>query len=157
MKFSPKSICLAALAVVAAAATPVSAAAKAFIAVSVRDVQASADWYARTFDLRQVGAYSAETYDQRILAGEELIVELVQRKPAGGKAPDTALGFTKGGLRVERFDERVTRWRAQGVNLPGGGKIAFDAGLGLHMTVLEDPDGNYIQVYGVSQSAPAQQ
>ncbi len=121
---------------------------KAFLAIRVRDAEAAAAWYARTFDLTLANRFSAAAYEQRILQGQGLIVELVQLKSKMPPADPAALGFTKGGYVVADFDGAIRRWRADGVTFLG--RIIYDDKLKLHAAALRDPDGNMIQVYGRS-------
>ena len=129
-----------------AAAAPVAPPHKAFLALRVGDAEASALWYARTFDLAPANSFSTAAYEQRILQGDGLIVELVQLKSAMPPADPAALGFMKGGYVVEDFDGKVARWRAAGVTFVG--RIIYDDKLKLHAAALRDPDGNMIQIFG---------
>ncbi|MGZ8285288.1 MAG: VOC family protein [Allosphingosinicella sp.] len=129
-------------------AAPAAPPHKAFLALRVRDAEASAGWYARTFDLSLANRFSTERYEQRILQGEGLIVELVQLKPGMPPADPAGLGFMKGGYVVGDFDAAIGRWRAAGVTFLG--RIIYDDKLKLHAAALSDPDGNMIQIYGRS-------
>jgi hypothetical protein len=124
--------------------------AKAFLAINVRDAGVSAAWYARTFQLQLVNRYDRPGFDQRILASDRLVVELIQLKPLPAKAPQKHLGLTKAGVVVAEIDADIARWKSQGVRFFGGGRLIYDKALGLHTTLLLDPDENLIQVFGVS-------
>lgn len=140
-----------ALSAPAAAAVPAASPHKAFLALRVSDAEASAGWYARTFDLTLANRFSTDAYEQRILQGEGLIVELVQLKSGMTPAPPAGLGFMKGGYVVGDFDGKVRRWRAAGVKFLG--RIIYDDKLRLHAAALSDPDGNMIQIFGRSADA----
>lgn len=131
-----------------ALAAPVAPPHKAFLALRVRDAEAAAAWYARTFELTLANRFSTDAYEQRILQGEGLIVELVQLKSGMAPADPSGLGFMKGGYVVRDFDGAVRRWRAGGVTFLG--RIIYDDKLKLNAAALRDPDGNMIQIYGRS-------
>jgi hypothetical protein len=116
-----------------------------FIAVEVTDMAAAESWYGRTFEASQVNTFSRPTYEQRILKGPDVIVELVQRIPA---RPVTGEGaeLMKAGFVVGDLDERVARWTEQGVTFMGR-RIHNDV-LDLDVVLIADPDGNMIQIFG---------
>jgi len=134
------------------AAGPAAPPHKAFMALRVSDAEAAAGWYARTFELTLANRFSTAAYEQRILQGEGLIVELVQLKSGMKPADPAGLGFMKGGYVVGDFDAAIRRWRAAGVTFLG--RIIYDDKLKLHAAALRDPDGNMIQIYGRSADAP---
>jgi catechol-2,3-dioxygenase len=121
---------------------------KAFLALRVRDAEAAAGWYSKTFDLTVANRFSTDAYEQRILHGEGLIVELVQLKSGMTPPAPAGLGFMKGGYVVDDFDSAVERWRSAGVTFRG--RIIYDRALKLHAAALSDPDGNIVQIYGRS-------
>jgi catechol 2,3-dioxygenase-like lactoylglutathione lyase family enzyme len=131
-----------------APAAPAEPPHRAFLALRVSDAEASARWYARTFDLALANSFSTAAYEQRILQGDGLIVELVQLKSGMTPAQPAGLGFMKGGYVVPDFDGKVRRWRAAGVTFLG--RIIYDDKLKLNAAILKDPDGNMIQVFGRS-------
>jgi catechol 2,3-dioxygenase-like lactoylglutathione lyase family enzyme len=139
------------------AAAPAAAAkpGKSYFALNVTDAEASARWYSDVFGLKQVNRFDRPNFDQRILDGERLIVELVQLKPAGPAANESALGFTKAGYLMPNFDAAVLEWRRKKVRFFGDGAVFHDAALGLHVVQLLDPDGNIVQVYGKSRISSA--
>ncbi|MET1112747.1 MAG: VOC family protein [Allosphingosinicella sp.] len=134
-----------------AAAEPAAPPHKAFLALRVSDAEASAGWYSRIFDLSLAARYSTDRYEQRILHGEGLIVELIQLKTGMAPSDPTGLGFMKGGYVVGDFDGKIRRWRAAGVTFLG--RIIYDDKLKLNAAALKDPDGNMIQIYGRSAEA----
>lgn len=87
--------------------------ARAFIAVEVTDIAAAEAWYARTFDAVQVNTFSRPTFEQRILRGPDVILELVQRLPARAVTGEGS-GIMKAGIVVDDLDSRVARWAEQG-------------------------------------------
>ncbi len=127
---------------------------KAFFAMNVKDATVSAEWYSRTFKVREVSRFDRPTYDQRIMASEHLIIELIQLKPLPPESTGSRLGLTKAGVAVAGIDAEVARWRSEGVRFYGAGGLFYDRALGLHMVLLLDPDGNMVQVYGLSATAP---
>lgn len=133
------------------AASPAPVPHKAFLALRVRDAEASAAWYARTFGLSLANSFSTGRYEQRILDGDGLIVELVQLKSGMTEPAPASLGYMKGGWVVDDFDGKVRRWRAAGVTFLG--RIIYDDKLKLNAAILSDPDGNMVQIYGRSAEA----
>jgi catechol-2,3-dioxygenase len=130
------------------AAAPPAPPHKAFLALRVTDAEAAAGWYARTFELTLANSFSTAAYEQRILHGKGLIVELIQLKSGMTPAAPAGLGFMKGGYVVDDFDSAVKRWRSAGVTFRG--RIIYDRALKLHAAALSDPDGNIVQIYGRS-------
>ncbi len=133
------------------AAGPTFAQARAFIAVEVTDIVAAEIWYQRTFDVEQVNSFSRPAFEQRILRGPDVIVELVQRIPA---RPPTDEGSEnmKAGFVIDDLDARVARWTGQGVRFLG--RRIHDDALGLDTLLILDPDGNMIQVFGRTEPTP---
>ncbi|HZV83863.1 MAG TPA: VOC family protein [Brevundimonas sp.] len=132
-------------------AGPVLAQARTFIAVEVTDIAAAETWYSRTFDAAVASSFSRPAFEQRILRGEDVIVELVQRVPA---RPLTGEGseIMKAGFVVDDLDDRVERWTAQGVTFLG--RRIHDDALDLDVVMITDPDGNMIQIYGREEDQP---
>lgn len=126
-------------------AGPALAQARTFIAVEVTDMAAAEAWYARTFDAEQVNSFSRPTYEQRILRGGDVIIELVQRIPAR-PLTDEGSEIMKAGFVVDDLDARVARWTEQGVRFMG--RRIHDDALDLDAVLIVDPDGNMIQIFG---------
>lgn len=126
-------------------AGPALAQARAFIAVEVTDMAAAEAWYARTFDAEQVNSFSRPTYEQRVLRGPDVILELVQRIPAR-PLTDEGSEIMKAGFVVDDLDARVARWTEQGVRFMG--RRIHDNSLDLDAVLIVDPDGNMIQIFG---------
>jgi catechol 2,3-dioxygenase-like lactoylglutathione lyase family enzyme len=139
-----KSFFLAA-AIALAAPAPASAEPRAFIAVETADIARAELWYRETLLAERVNSFSQPTYEQRILRGDDVIVELIQRIPASPPRAE-GLGIAKAGFVVDDLDEAIERWRAQGVELLG--RRIHDESLGLDTILLRDPDGNLIQAFG---------
>jgi predicted enzyme related to lactoylglutathione lyase len=136
-------ICLAALCVSVPAAADEP---RAFVAVETTDMERAQAWYAGVFEAELVNSFSQPTYEQRILRGGDLIIELVQRIPAREPATPDRTGLMKSGVVVDDFDARFARWQAEGVTMLG--RRIHDDALGLDTILLSDPDGNMIQVFG---------
>lgn len=117
-----------------------------FVAIMVSDVDVSADWYARTFDLREANRATSDTYDVRILRSDELLVELIELNPLPPPPPDPVRGISKAGFEIDDWDARIAAWRAAGVQFFND-RVLFDEALQLHNVIIVDPDGNMIQVY----------
>ena len=130
--------------------------ATSFFAVVVSDADASAAWYARTFGVAEIKRSAAPAYDVRIMRDDRFLVEIIQLKPEAPKPPEDHLGYSKVGIMVDDFDGDLARWKGDGVKFYGGGapRVFFDKLLGLHNTLLLDPDGNLVQIFGLSASAP---
>lgn len=120
--------------------------ARTFVAVETADIARAEAWYADVFDARLVNSFSEPTYEQRILRGNDLIVELVQRKPPREPHSAEALGLMKAGVVVDDFEARFQRWQGEGVRMLG--RRIHDDALNLDTILLVDPDGNMIQIFG---------
>lgn len=119
---------------------------RAFVAVETPDIARAVSWYARVFGAETVNSFSETDYEIRILRGPDLIIELVQRKPARPNTVEGHSGLLKSGVVIDDFDHAVQRWTADGITMRG--RRIHDRALGLDTVVLEDPDGNMIQVFG---------
>lgn len=141
-----KLLAVTAASLVVAVAHAASPSPRAFIAVEVASIDASARWYADVFDAQVVNSFSREKYEQRILRSSDVILELVQRKPPFPAGPEQQLGLMKAGIVIDDIDARVERWRAKGVEFVG--RRIHDEALGLDTILIRDPDGNLLQVFG---------
>lgn len=139
---------LALLLALAATLPAAAQAQRAFVQIETRDIDAAERWYRRVFALRAVNRFDRPCFDQRILAGPELILELVQSRPPRGPAPAAQAGIGKVGIEIADFDRRLAAWRAAGL-APSGG-LFFDEALALATVLLRDPDGNIVQIFGRS-------
>jgi catechol 2,3-dioxygenase-like lactoylglutathione lyase family enzyme len=130
------------------AAVPVAAAERAYIAIQTADIAVAERWYSATFQLKRVNRFDRPRFDQRILSGPDLIVEIVQMKPPLAKPVPEGIGIVKAGVELRDFDRLVKAWRERGV-APANG-LVFDEALGRASIQLTDPDGNLLQVFGKS-------
>ena len=138
----------AAFASALAVPAPAISAERAFVKVEVADADAIEDWYVRAFDLKRGNLFSRPAFDQRILLGEDLVLELVQSRPAATPVNGKRLGIGKVGLQVADFDRKLAAWRASGI--AEGRGLFFDEALGLATISLRDPEGNIVQIFGKS-------
>jgi hypothetical protein len=129
-------------------AIPAAAGQRAFIQVESADIATSEAWYKKAFRLKRVNHFIRPKFDQRILIGQDLILELVQSKPTAPKVEGRKVGIPKAGLEVVDFDRRLAEWRATGIAEPNG--LFFDESLGLATILLRDPDNNIVQIFGKS-------
>jgi catechol 2,3-dioxygenase-like lactoylglutathione lyase family enzyme len=121
----------------------------AFFALSVADLAASERWYGAKLGLRPILRLpkSGKTAVV-VLAGEGLIVELIQHDDATplGKDPVLALGITKAGVIVDDYDRTLARLVAKNVEIAYG---PWPARPGQRANVIvRDNSGNLIQLFG---------
>lgn len=126
-------------------------AAGGFIAVVAANAEESSAWYRETFGLKLLRELSGETYKIHLLKGDAGIVEIIEPMPPAPENPGRAIGLFKAGFILDDFDARVAQWREDGVEFFGNGQVFFDEALQLHSVIILDPDGNRIQVFGVSE------
>ena len=124
------------------------AAERAFVQVEVSDIERSEAWYRKAFGVRRVNRFNRSAFDQRIMIGPDMVVELVQSRPPGPAASGKMLGLSKAGVEVADLDARLAVWRKAGLAPEGG--LFFDEALGLATVLLRDPDGAIIQIFGKS-------
>ena len=140
-----------------AAEAPLTAVSGGYVALSVADLDASAKWYASTFDLSVVRNRS-QSPDKKalatILTGHGLIVELVQHSdaaPLKEAAPPRTRAFEvhgifKWGITVADLDAAFKELEARKVDVAF--RVFADAGLGLRTFAIRDNSGNMIQFFG---------
>lgn len=116
--------------------------------IEAADIERSESWYVSVFGVKRVNRFDRPAFDQRILIGDDVILELVESKPSARKADERHLGIVKAGVQIGDLDSRLKEWRAAGL-APAGG-LVFDEALGLATVLLRDPDGNIIQIFGKS-------
>ncbi len=137
--------------------SPVLKTSATFFALSVADVDSSAQWYSEKLGLNVVmrNPRTDETRSAMVLLqGGGLTVELVQQDEAVPlrsfiPAPRGSLyvhGIFKVGITVENFDSVIATLRSRGVSIPIGpfpkrGDQPANA-------IIQDNAGNYIQVFG---------
>jgi catechol 2,3-dioxygenase-like lactoylglutathione lyase family enzyme len=125
----------------------------AFFALSVRDLDASIQWYAEKLGLRVVSRMAHEAIKGAIMEGNGLEVELMSHPSAVGPADpmDTnakilSRGIMKAGIRIANFDETITALRSRGVTIALG---PFPARKDQRANALiVDNSGNLIQLFG---------
>jgi catechol 2,3-dioxygenase-like lactoylglutathione lyase family enzyme len=134
---------------------PVMAATGAFFALSVADVNASAEWYAEKLGLKVVMTVPmTEGAAVIVLEGLGLIVELIQHDgalPLSKAAPTVkdrffVHGLAKAGFIVTDFDRTIERLKQRGVPILYG---PFPAKENQRANVIiQDNSGNLIQIFG---------
>ena len=129
-------------------AAPATAAERAFIAIETADIAQVESWYAKAFDAKRVNRFDRTRFEQRILVGPDVVVELIAMKPPSPDRAGQVLGIAKTGLQISDFDARLAAWRKSGI--AGKGGLVFDEAVGLASIQLIDPEGNRIQVFGKS-------
>jgi catechol 2,3-dioxygenase-like lactoylglutathione lyase family enzyme len=126
-----------------------------FLALSVKELEPMARWYAATFDLtllKDLPAPDGATHTQ-ILSSSELLVELSQHRLARSLqeyagAPTRGFlvhGFFKAGLFVKDLDRAVEALKARGVTSLGS--TQGDPSAGLRWVLFRDPGGNVLQLF----------
>ncbi len=126
-----------------------------FLALSVRELEPMARWYAATFDLtllKDLPAPDGATHTQ-ILSSSELFVELSQHRQARSLqeyagAPTRSFlvhGFFKAGLFVKDLDRAVEALKLRGVTSLGS--TQGDPPTGLRWVLFRDPGGNVLQLF----------
>lgn len=135
--------------------SPLFAARGAFFAVSVGDLEASANWYAQTFGMRVVMRSPPRDGTAAIvLEGGGLTVELIEDSaavPLRSAAPSVERdyrihGLFKAGIVVDDWDALLAGLRARGVPIALG---PFPATTEQRANLLiRDLEGNHIQFFG---------
>lgn len=126
-----------------------------FAAISVADVDASADWYRRVFGLEVVRRtdLSERGIRIRLLRSEHAFLELVENAEARAAAeidpafekPYLVHGPFKLGFLVDQLE--VTVERLKGLGVPLRGRVVTEADGSLRSVQIEDPDGNILQLF----------
>lgn len=143
--------CLAGPAAAAAQESTTVEAAGTFFALSVKDVDVSARWYAETFGLTIGRRSTAGDATSVLLSGKGLEVELIAfhestLRPSPFGAGSHERGIVKVGFVVANFEQALARLRARDVDVALG---PFPARKGQRTNVLiRDPEGNLIQLFG---------
>ena len=140
-----------------AAKAPVTAVQGGYVALSVADLDASAKWYAETFDLAIVRDHS-QSPDKKatatILNGHGLIIELIQHAdamPLNRAAPALSRAFQvhgifKAGIVVDDLDATFTELTARKVEIAF--PIFADSALATRTFAIRDNSGNVLQFFG---------
>jgi catechol 2,3-dioxygenase-like lactoylglutathione lyase family enzyme len=138
---------------VVVAGEPVIPVSPQFVGLSVPDAAASARWYQEAFGLTVLDEIKpADGAHIFILRSDALLVEIVQIPSAkspgkeGVKNPHLTHGLFKVGFHVADLDAAVAKLRAMRAEFETG--IVDDAKHGLRFTLLRDPHGNYLQLFG---------
>ena len=130
-----------------------------FFALSVKDVDASADWYGRLLGLtvRRSVDLGEGRPRIRLLAGEGSSLELVEA--AGSLGIDGVeppierrfllRGVFKVGFRVPDLEE--TDRRLAKLEIPLRGRVFTESDGSMRSLQVEDPDGNVLQFFGASR------
>ena len=136
---------------------------KQFFALSVSDLEASAAWYVKVFELERLGGSESPDGSSRnvIVGNDDFVIELIHHrdaKPLAQWSPEAnrtylAYGIFKVGLYVENFDRAVEHLRAQQVDLAGD--VRDDPRYGVRFILFRDPDGNFLQLYGETAAGVA--
>ena len=139
------------------AKAPVTAVHGGYVALSVADLDASAKWYAETFDLAIVRNRS-QSPDKKstatILSGNGLIVELIRHAdamPLRQAAPSLSRNFQihgifKSGVVVDDLDATFKELTARKVEMAF--PIFTDEALAVRTFAIRDNSGNLIQFFG---------
>ena len=134
---------------------PFQAAAGAFFALSVADIQASAKWYSEKLGLKVVMEVpKKDKVAVTVLEGRGLIVELIQHDealPLSKAAPAVTgdlfvHGVFKAGVIVEDFERTVATLRARNVEIAYGPFPARERQRA--NVIIKDNSGNLIQFFG---------
>jgi catechol 2,3-dioxygenase-like lactoylglutathione lyase family enzyme len=125
----------------------------AFFAVSVPDINASAQWYSDKLGLTVVSRFKENKIAGALLAGTGLEVELIQHDE--GRTPEDAFdpakkvltrGIFKAGFRVDDLDRAIAILKARGVEIVAG---PFPPRRDQRANALiRDNAGNLIQLFG---------
>jgi hypothetical protein len=94
----------------------------AFFALSVADLDASANWYAEKLGLAVNMRTKSPKTSVIVLSGNGLTVELLQNNDATdlAKPAELAHGFVKAGLVVEHLDKTLAELKARNVKIVFG-------------------------------------
>ncbi len=127
------------------------------MALSVADIEITADWYERHFDMQTIVSAERPPPDGevRLLRAGNLIVELQQRQDAidrhaaeaGFRAAHRTTGIFKSGLIVADIDAVFAALQSSGADIVHPIVRTPDA-LGLRTFAVRDPEGNMIQIFG---------
>jgi catechol 2,3-dioxygenase-like lactoylglutathione lyase family enzyme len=142
---------------VIAAEVPFAAVRGGYVALSVADLDASAKWYAETFDLAIVRNHSQSPDNKSaatILRGNGLIVELIQHAdamPLNRAAPALSRAFQvhgifKSGIVVDDLDATFKELNTRKVEIAF--PIFADAALAIRTFAIRDNNGNLLQFFG---------
>jgi catechol 2,3-dioxygenase-like lactoylglutathione lyase family enzyme len=154
---------LAALVLAGAAAAPepaLAAESPTFVALSVRDLDASVKWYTETLGLTATRLPPHEVSKAAILRGPGLLIELVQHGesfPLESRLPGLqgryiVQGIFKVGVFVDDIEATVKRLEAKGARFKG--RLYTDETTGVRSHLLLDNEDNVIQLFEELKTAP---
>lgn len=114
-----------------------------YFAVRVENARKSAEWYRRTFGLREVGGSEAENGSWRIvnLSNDHLFVEIIRDDRAQGV--DRARGLFKVGFQVPDVETVADAIEKQTGDRP---RVLDFRRFGVRIVQIRDPEGNIIQI-----------
>jgi catechol 2,3-dioxygenase-like lactoylglutathione lyase family enzyme len=139
---------------------PIPLASGAFFALSVADIEASANWYRDKLGLEVLlHPPRSGPAEVRVLEGGGLLVELIQHDeavaPAKLRPPVTDVinlhGIFKVGVMVEDIDQALATLRARGIPIAYGPYAAND-GVPANF-IINDNAGNLIQFFAGKAAA----
>ena len=134
-----------------ASENPFATARGGFIALSVRDLQASAKWYTEKLGLKSIMTVPRTGKIAGVVAleGDGLVVELIQHDDAvarAGASPELTRGIAKAGVIVTDFDRTVAALRARGIEITSG---PYPPRPNIRANLMfRDNEGNYVQILG---------
>ena len=154
---------LAAIVLAGAAAAPepaLAAESPTFVALSVRDLDASVEWYTRTLGLTATRLPPHGISRAAILRGGGLLVELVQHGesfPLESRLPGLqgrylVQGIFKVGVFVDDLDATVKRLEARGARWKG--RLYTDETTAVRSILMLDNEDNVIQLFEELKAPP---
>lgn len=126
-----------------------------FSAIIVNDIESSITWYSNNLGLKLLNKVDSEErgFKQANLKRGNVLIELIELKSS--LSQKTLLeshpkktkieGFFKFGFRVSEFDKWVAALKKSKVEFYGD--VVTDDLSGRRMLIINDPDGNRIQIF----------
>ena len=126
-----------------------------FSAIIVNDIERSITWYTKNFGLKVLNKTVSQErgFKQANLTSKGLLIELIEINASA--QPNKLLekypkktkidGFFKFGFLVSNFDKWVTQLKLNEVKF--NGSVVTDNLTGKKMLLINDPDGNRIQLF----------
>ena len=126
-----------------------------FAAIVVTDFERSLNWYTETLDFEIVNQNNYETrgFKQANLKRETVRLELIElssavdpMKPYSDQTKKPIMtGLFKIGFSVSDFDAKVETWQSGQTIMSG--TVVEDPVTKKRMVILNDPDGNRVQIF----------